>query len=203
MCNASFSSLLPTNYRSRHSHHRGASSCAYLSCGCGSTCHSGIHSIAMPQVEKEDHCPCGWDPGPRCVSPTIAHHLTVAHTVCSPAGECSKGQLSFNRSHPLCDSLLSTLLHCSIIPKLIHSTGKWSQLVCCPSCLQVVQLQLPLSRMDHNRKPRHQLVHSESCEVSSLGGVIRPPSFISHTVLLHLAPCHGKLLGTQNATKNI
>ena len=52
-------------YRSRYSPHCGTSSCGPHGDGCGSTCHSGINGIAMSQVEKEEHCPCGWNPGQR------------------------------------------------------------------------------------------------------------------------------------------
>ena len=47
------------------SRHCGTSSRSHHSGGRGSTCHSSTNSSAMSQVEKEDHCPCGWGPGPR------------------------------------------------------------------------------------------------------------------------------------------
>ena len=104
-----------SNYRLQRKHgyhHYATSYFGHLSGGCGSTCQSG-HGIAMSQVEKEDLCsrPSGQDPKPRCISPTIAHHFTVVHTACSPAGVCSKGQFSFKMRHSCYISALDHSLH--------------------------------------------------------------------------------------------
>ena len=61
-CTFQFHPLLNphTSCRSlKHSHHYGTSSRSHHSGGFGSTCHSSTNSSAMPQMEKEDRCPCG------------------------------------------------------------------------------------------------------------------------------------------------
>ena len=63
--------------------------------------------------------------------PTISHYLTLAHTVCSPAGVCSKGQLSFKTSHPLCDGLHSLRSQSHALYTLSYSCCTYYIVACC------------------------------------------------------------------------